>query len=87
MLTDWPNLRTERDTDTYLTAFEDACHLNQVPSAKWLHYLNPWLGPKAVEAYNQMNGADCKDYEQFKKKSILLTLEPAQENTLVGAKA
>ncbi|CAM4533138.1 unnamed protein product, partial [Lepidochelys kempii] len=55
------------DTDSFLTAFENACEMHRVDPADRLQFLTPLLDPKAMEVYSQMTGAEAGDYELFKQ--------------------
>ncbi|CAM4532736.1 unnamed protein product [Lepidochelys kempii] len=55
------------DTDSFLTAFENACELHRVDPADRLQFLTPLLDPKAVEVYSRMTGPEAGDYELFKQ--------------------
>ncbi|XP_074869415.1 uncharacterized protein LOC142022943 [Carettochelys insculpta] len=55
------------DMDEFLTAFERACELHEVPPDEWLRHLTPLLGQKAAAVLSQLVGLQPGDYERFKQ--------------------
>ncbi|XP_074834805.1 uncharacterized protein LOC142002527 [Carettochelys insculpta] len=53
--------------DEFLTTFERACELHEVPPAKWLQHLTPLLGQKAAAVLSQLEGLQPGDYERVKQ--------------------